>query len=83
MTVLGTVLIVVGVLFILVGLVAAVRKVVLQATKPQATGLSAFDPAKWEKFIKALTEFIKAAPEWLLLVLVGAALVAWGGSMPG
>jgi predicted RND superfamily exporter protein len=82
MTALGVVLIVIGVLFILVGLVAAVRKVVLQAAKPQAAGLGAFDPEKWEKFIKAVTEFVKAAPEWLLLVLVGAGLVAWGGSGP-
>lgn len=81
--VLGIVLIVVGVLFILLALVAAARAVLLgsHATTPKPAGLGPFDPADWAKFIKAVTNFVKAAPQWLLLAVVGAGLVAWGGSM--
>ena len=81
--VLGVVLIVVGVLFILLALVAAARTVLLgsRQAKPGPAGLGAFDPEKWAKLVEAVTNFVKAAPGWLLLAVVGAGLVAWGGSM--
>ncbi len=81
--VLGIVLIVLGVLFILLGLVAAARKVLLASNPPEPSpaGLGPFDPEKWAKFIEAVTNFVKAAPEWMALALVGAGFVAWGGSM--
>jgi hypothetical protein len=79
--VLGIVLIILGVAFIVLALVAAARKVLLRATGPSPAGLGPFDPEKWAKFVRAVTAFVKAAPEWLLLALLGAGLVAWGGAL--
>jgi len=81
--ILGIVLIVIGSLFILLALIAAARKVLLRShpAQPEPAGLGPFDPEKWAKLIDALTSFVKAAPEWVLLAVVGGALVAWGGSM--
>jgi uncharacterized membrane protein HdeD (DUF308 family) len=80
---LGIVLIVIGVLFILLSLVAAARTVLRGSsqTTPGPAGLGPFDPEKWAKLVEAVTNFLKVAPGWLVLTLVGAALVAWGGSM--
>jgi hypothetical protein len=81
--VLGIVLIVLGVLFILVALVGAARTVLLGSVQetPGPAGLGPFDPEKWAKFVEAITNFVKAAPGWLVCAVVGAGLVAWGGSM--
>lgn len=79
--VLGIVLIVLGVLFVLLSLVAAARLVLLKSTEPAPAGLGAFDPEKWQKFIEAVTNFVKVAPQWLLLSLVGAGLIAWGATL--
>jgi hypothetical protein len=80
---LGIILIAVGLLFVLLSLVAAARAVLLGSvqTKPGPAGLGAFDPEKWAKFVEAITNFVKAAPQWLLLTVVGVGLVAWGGTM--
>ena len=68
----GWILTIVGLLFILLGFVGAVRDIFL---KPQAQG------ANWLDWIQAITELIKAlaaAPQWLALVVVGVGLVYWG-----
>jgi hypothetical protein len=77
----GIVLVILGLLFIVLALIAAARKVLLKSHEPAPAGLGAFDPKAWAKLLEAATAFVKAAPEWLLLAVVGAALVAWGGSM--
>jgi hypothetical protein len=81
--VVGIVLIVLGVLFVLLSLVAAARLVLLKSNPdtPSAAGLGLFDPEKWKGFVEAMTNFVKVAPLWLLLTLVGAGLIAWGGTM--
>lgn len=81
--VLGIVLIVLGVLFVLLSLVAAARMVLLKSNPatPSPAGLGPFDPEKWKGLVEAITSFIKAAPQWLLLTVVGAGLIAWGGTM--
>jgi len=79
--VLGIVLLVVGVLFIFLGIVAAARQAVRSSAERQPEGIAPFDPEKWGKLIDAVTNLIKAAPLWLLLTAVGAGLVAWGGAM--
>jgi hypothetical protein len=76
----GIVLIVLGVAFIVLGLAAAAREVVRSVTSPGTRGLP-IDPAAWEKLVRAITELIKVAPQWFLLTLVGAALVAIGGAL--
>ena len=77
MGVLGVVLIVVGVAFILLGLAAAAREVFRRSTQPATRGLPV-DPEACGKLIGAITQLVKVAPEWLLLTLVGAALVGIG-----
>ncbi|HEX2292722.1 MAG TPA: hypothetical protein VHK46_02990 [Gaiellaceae bacterium] len=80
MTVLGVVLIVLGVAFILLGLTAAAREVFRRTSEPATRGLPV-DPKAWATLLKAMTELIKVAPQWFLLTLVGTALVAIGGAM--
>ena len=85
MTVVGIVLIVIGVLFLLLGLARAAKDVFFAGRASAEGGRagpgSAFDPDKWAKLIGALTEFIKTSPMWFALVIVGAALVAVGAAM--
>jgi hypothetical protein len=81
--VVGIVLIVLGVLFILLSLVAAARSILLKSnpTEPTPAGLGALDPEKWQKFLEAITSFVKVAPQWLLMSVVGAGLIAWGTTL--
>ena len=79
--VLGVVLIVLGVAFIMLSLVAAARMVLLESQKAGPAGLGDFDPEAWAKFLHAVAKVIKIAPQWLLLAAVGAGFVAWGGAM--
>jgi hypothetical protein len=81
MTAIGIVLIVFGFLFIALAMVAAAKKVFTKATRPGAQALGAFDPEAWAKFVTAVVNFIKVAPEWLLLAAAGSGLVAWGTTM--
>lgn len=74
--VLGWILIGVGIAFVLLGLVAAAREV-LRAQTEGVRG-SSVDPESWAKLLSALTELIKVAPQWLLLVGVGLAMVVIG-----
>jgi len=80
---LGIVLVVLGVLFVVLSLFAATRMVLLKSNpeNPTPAGLGPFDPEKWEGLVEALTSFVKAAPQWLLLTLVGTGLIAWGATM--
>ncbi len=79
MTVLGIVLIVLGVAFLLLGLAGAARAV-FQQTQPQPgqRGLPPFDPEKWATLVKAFNETIKLAGIWFAVVLVGGVLVGAG-----
>jgi hypothetical protein len=69
-----------GVTFIVLGLAAAAREVFRHATRPTTRGLP-IDPEAWEKLLRAITELVKVAPQWFLLMLVGAALVGFGGAL--
>jgi len=69
---LGWILTIVGLLFVLLGFVGAVRDILLKPGAKQAN---------WTEWIQAITELIKAltaAPQWLALVVVGVGLVYWG-----
>jgi hypothetical protein len=79
--VLGIVLIVLGLGFVLLGLVAAAREVFRRATEPATRGLPTIDPNAWEKLVRAVTELVKVAPQWLLLTFVGVGLVGVGGAL--
>jgi len=81
MVVLGIVLIVLGLAFVLLGLAAAAREVFRRASQPGTRGLPTLDPTAWEKLVRAITELVKVAPQWLLLTLVGAGLVGAGGAL--
>jgi hypothetical protein len=78
--VLGVVLIVLGAGFIVLGLAAAAREVFRHSTESKTRGLP-IDPEAWEKLVRAITELIKVAPQWVLLTLVGAGLVGLGGAL--
>jgi hypothetical protein len=77
----GIALIVVGFLFVFLALVAAARKVLQRSRKPSSAGVGPIDPESWAHLLGAATAFVKTAPEWLLLAVVGAGLIGWGGSM--
>jgi hypothetical protein len=85
MTVVGVVLIVIGVAFLLLGLAGAAREVFKKATpRPGDRGLlGGLDPEKWAKLVGALNETIKLAGTWFAVVLVGAVLVGAGAYLLG
>ena len=81
--VLGWILIVLGVIATAAGIgggVAAMFKEIRRKAEENA----AFGPTALPvEFLKALTEFLNAlvkAPVWLALVIIGFALIAWGGT---
>ena len=75
MVVLGWAVAIAGIALILLGVIAAARKVFLEEGKGFAAGeRSAFDLEGLAKVITA----ILAAPSWLLMVLAGTALVYFG-----
>jgi hypothetical protein len=81
--ILGIVLIIVGVIAIFAGIalgIATMIKQLLQQSKAAAVGFSDILPTEW---LKALTEFVTKAPGWVVLIVIGMALVAWGGTMLG
>ncbi len=74
--VLGWILVVVGVLFILLGLAAAAKDVLKKEAQVEQKG----DKSIWEiltELVKALT----AAPQWLALTIIGIGLVVYGSSL--
>lgn len=82
-TVLGIVLIVIGVIAILAGIGGGVAKMFLDLKEQsRAAGFGALDlPVKT---MEALTSFLNAlvkAPIWLALVIIGLLLVVFGGTM--
>jgi uncharacterized membrane protein len=83
-TVLGVILIVLGLIAITAGIGGGIATMFLELRrKAQANRtFSALDlPVE---FIQALTEFLKAltaAPQWAALIVVGILLVGWGGFM--
>jgi hypothetical protein len=80
MAIIGVILMVLGLAFIGLGFAAAARAV-FQRARPSRADVGAIDPEKWAKLVGALTELVKVAPQWLLLTLMGIALVAVGSSM--
>ena len=80
--ILGWILIVIGVIATGAGVaggIATMFKEIKQRVDPDA-----LPDALPTEFLKALTEFLKAlaaAPVWLALVIIGFALIAWGGTM--
>lgn len=83
-TILGIVLIVIGVIAIAAGVGGGIAKMFLELKK-QAAGAASFGALNLPvKTIEALTKFLETlikAPIWLALVIVGILLVAWGGAM--
>lgn len=82
-TVLGIVLIVIGVIAILAGIGGGIAKMFLDLKEQsKAAGFGVLDlPIKT---MEALTKFLEAltkAPQWLALTIIGIFLVAWGGTL--
>jgi len=84
-TILGIVLIVIGVLGLLAGVVGGIITLFLdirrRAREERASGGVELLPVE---YIKALTEFLNAlvkAPHWLILVIVGVGMIVWGSTM--
>jgi len=84
-TILGIVLIVIGVLALLAGVTGGIATLFLDIRKrardDRASGGVELLPVE---YIKALTEFLNAlvkAPQWLILAIVGVGLIVWGGTM--
>lgn len=73
----GWILVALGVAFVLLGLIAAVREVMRADMRERGT---AADPEAWAKLFTALTELVKIAPLWFLLVLVGLVMVFFGST---
>lgn len=65
---------VLGFVFIL----AALGRAVLRTPSSNLNGArvtSPFDPGAWAELVKAIVEFIKVAPAWLLLFVAGLILL--------
>jgi uncharacterized protein involved in cysteine biosynthesis len=82
--ILGWILIVIGVIATGAGVAGGIatmfKEIVRKANEDKDYGFDALPT----EFLKALTEFLKAlaaAPVWLALVIIGFALIAWGGTM--
>jgi hypothetical protein len=85
-TILGWVLIVVGVIAVIAGVGGGIAKmfkeILRKADENSSYGFS-FLPSE---YIEALTEFLNAlikAPPWIALIIIGFALIAWGGIILG
>jgi hypothetical protein len=85
-TILGWVLIVIGVIAVLAGVAGGIAKmfqeIVRKAGAEQSFGFSILPT----EYIEALTEFLNAlgkAPPWIALIIIGFALIAWGGIIIG
>jgi hypothetical protein len=79
---LGSIIIVIGVIAIASGVGGGIATMFKEIQQRRHYGLEML-PVEW---LKALTEFLKAltkAPTWLALIVVGMALLAWGGKMLG
>ena len=77
---LGWVLIVLGLLFVLVGFAGAIQNIF----RSKETTTRSMTAEAMTAFLKALTELIKAlstAPLWLVCVLLGFALIAYGSRL--
>lgn len=83
-TLLGWVLILLGIIAILSGITGGIMKMIRDLRENVNKGMIEFDVAT--SFINALTELLNAlikAPIWLALTIIGFILVAWGGSLLG
>jgi hypothetical protein len=82
-TVVGIILIVIGVLALLGGIGGGLAELFLETKKKWEQGQSGVFDLPVET-IKALKEFLDAlakAPKWLALSILGIFLIGWGGSM--
>lgn len=85
MTLVGWLLIVVGVGFVVLGFAGAVLKLVTDARQAPQTRSGPGLPAITD-LLKAVTELVKAltaAPQWLALEVVGIGLIGLGGYLIG
>lgn len=83
-TVLGWILIVIGLIATVAGIGGGIAKmfkeITRKANEDSAYGFAALPT----ELFKALMEFLEAlakAPLWLALIIVGFVLIAWGGAM--
>lgn len=82
--VLGWVLIVVGVISTVAGVTGGIVTMYKEIQRKAAEDRSYALNMLPTEFLKALTEFLNAlikAPIWLALIIIGFALIAWGGTM--
>ena len=83
-TVLGIVLIVIGVIAILAGIGGGIAKMILELKKEATAGSFGVADILPASTLEALTKFLEGlvkAPIWLALTIIGILLVAWGGAM--
>jgi hypothetical protein len=82
MQIVGIGLIVLGFIFIVLAMVLAAMKVFTKAKEASAQSATGpFDPDAWAGLITAITNFVKVAPEWLVMAAVGAGMVAGGTAL--
>lgn len=82
MIVVGWILIVIGIIALGAGVVGGIVAMFgnLRATPVAAGGLTSLPVDFVEVLIKFL-DALRSAPVWLALIIIGIALVAWGGSI--
>ena len=79
----GYTLIVLGLLAIAAGIAGGIAKMIISLKREirQATvGVDDIMPTEW---LKALTEFVTKAPEWVVLIVIGMVLLVYGGTLIG
>mgnify|MGYP000950893990 CR=1 FL=1 len=82
MVVLGWVLIVIGIIAIGAGVVGGILSMFGKLrTSPAAAGGLASLPTDFIEVLIKFLDALKSAPAWLALIIIGIALVAWGGSI--
>lgn len=82
MIVVGWVLIVIGIIALGAGVVGGILAMFgnLRAT-PVATGGLTSLPIDFVEVLIKFLDALRSAPVWLAMIIIGIALVAWGGSI--
>jgi hypothetical protein len=82
MVVVGWMLMVIGIIAIGAGVVGGILAMFRQIrTSPAATGGLTSLPTEFVEVLIKFLDSLKSAPAWLALIIIGIALVAWGGAV--
>jgi len=81
--VVGYILIVLGLIAIAAGIAGGIAKMVLSFKKESLRAAVVIDDLLPTEWLKAFTEFVTKAPEWVVLIVIGMALLVYGGMLIG